>query len=61
MAESGGQGRHRQPATRTLLLPIPRGARLGAAALSGADLIRWLGGVLVELAANPPEDSSETP
>ncbi|MDR2382203.1 MAG: transcription-repair coupling factor, partial [Bifidobacteriaceae bacterium] len=38
-----------KPATRIVLIPIPRGTRLGAAAMSGVDLIKWLRELLAEL------------
>ncbi|MDR2348203.1 MAG: transcription-repair coupling factor, partial [Bifidobacteriaceae bacterium] len=49
-----------KPATRTLLVPIPRGARLTDQAMTGLDLIGWLRGLIARLAGAgpPPADDS---
>jgi transcription-repair coupling factor (superfamily II helicase) len=41
-----------KPATRTVLLPIPHGQRLGEAAMTGVDLVDWLRGIVAELASH---------
>jgi transcription-repair coupling factor (superfamily II helicase) len=44
-----------RPATRTVLVPIPRsGARLGDPAMAGVDLVRWLGALIEDLIKRVP-------
>ncbi|MDR2567531.1 MAG: transcription-repair coupling factor [Bifidobacteriaceae bacterium] len=44
-----------KPATRTVLVPIPRaGGRLGDPAMAGVDLVRWLGGLIDDLVKRVP-------
>jgi transcription-repair coupling factor (superfamily II helicase) len=44
-----------KPATRTVLVPIPRqGARLGDPAMAGVDLVRWLSALIEDLASRVP-------
>ncbi|MDR1118332.1 MAG: transcription-repair coupling factor, partial [Bifidobacteriaceae bacterium] len=40
-----------KPATRTLLVPVPRGQRLTDSAMTGVDLIKWLRGLIADLSA----------
>jgi len=46
-----------KPATRTVLVAIPRPSRLGEAPMGGQDLIRWLTDLVTDLKARDPGSS----
>lgn len=47
-----------KPAVRSVLIPLPRGAAMGAGTLTDAALLEWLHGVLTSLHAPAPAATS---